>query len=92
MAADAPPLAPIPAGDGLLAHLVRSVRPDLYEAIRETGRIETAVVGLGGQGTRHAGLMRDFGTVIAGGVAPERGGECRLSLRRRHLTNIGAAG
>jgi succinyl-CoA synthetase alpha subunit len=69
------PLGPIPAGEGLLAHLVGSVRPDLAERIRLTGRVETAIVGLGAQGTRHAGLMRDFGTVIVGGVAPERGGE-----------------
>ncbi|MCU0726702.1 MAG: hypothetical protein MUE73_13095, partial [Planctomycetes bacterium] len=68
-------LTPILAAEGLLAHLVGSVRPDLAEEIRRTGRVETAIIGLGAQGTRHAGLMRDFGTVIVGGVAPERGGE-----------------
>ena len=65
----------IAAHEGLLAHLVRSVRPDLGETIRQTGRIETAVIGLGGQGTRHAGMMKEFGTLVVAGIAPDRGGE-----------------
>jgi succinyl-CoA synthetase alpha subunit len=65
----------IAAHEGLLAHLIRSVRPDLGDVIAETGRVETAVVGLGGQGTRHAGLMREFGTHVTAGISPDRGGE-----------------
>ncbi|MHC4471234.1 MAG: citrate/2-methylcitrate synthase [Planctomycetota bacterium] len=68
-------MQPIAAHEGLLAHLIRSVRPDLYETVERTGRVETAVIGLGGQGTRHAGLMQKFGTNVAAGVAPGRGGE-----------------
>ena len=68
-------LEPIPAGSGLLAHLIGSVRPDLAGIIAETNEIETALIGLGGQGTRHAGLMQKFGTKVVGGIAPGRGGE-----------------
>ncbi len=68
-------LSPIPAGSGLLVHLIRSVRPDLAEIIAGTNEIETAVIGLGGQGTRHAGLMQKFGTKVTAGIAPGRAGE-----------------
>ena len=68
-------MQPIPAHEGLLAHLVRSVRPDLADRIGSTGIIETAVIGLGGQGTRPAGPMQAFGTRVVGGVAPGRAGE-----------------
>jgi len=68
-------MTPIAPENGLLCHLVRSLRPDLADVIAETGRVETAVIGLGGQGTRHAGLMSGFGTCVAGGIAPGRGGE-----------------
>lgn len=70
----------IPASEGMLAYLVRQRRPDLADRIAETGRIETAVIGLGRQGTRHAGLMRAFGTTVTAAVAPEAG------LRRVHET------
>jgi succinyl-CoA synthetase alpha subunit len=70
----------IPTSDGMLAYLVRQRRPDLADRIAETGRIETAVIGLGRQGTRHAGLMRAFGTTVTAAVAPEAG------LRRVHET------
>jgi len=64
----------IPADQGLLYHLIMQLRPELAGHIKETGEIDTIVVGLGGEGTRHAGLMRDFGTRIAAGIAPGRGG------------------
>jgi succinyl-CoA synthetase alpha subunit len=59
----------------MLCHLIQYARPDLVEVIAETQRIETAVVGLGRQGTRHAGLMREFGTTVTAGIAPGRGGQ-----------------
>lgn len=65
----------IPADKGMLAHLIKHARPDLVEKIGETGEVETAVVGLGGQGTRHAGLMREFGTTVTAGIAAGRGGQ-----------------
>jgi len=68
-------LEPIRAREGLLAHLIGKVRPDLLPVIEETNTIETAVIGLGGQGTRHAGMMRQFGTTVSAGIAPGRGGE-----------------
>jgi len=64
----------IPADQGLLYHLIMQLRPELAGHIKETGEIDTILVGLGGEGTRHAGLMRDFGTRIVAGIAPGRGG------------------
>ena len=65
----------IPAHEGLLCHLIRSVRPELAAKIGETRRIETAVVGLGRQGTRHSSLMQEYGTHVSAGIAPGRGGQ-----------------
>ena len=65
----------IPAHTGMLCHLIKHARPDLVKKIEETQNIDTIVVGLGGQGTRHAGLMRDFGTTVTAGVAAGRGGQ-----------------
>ena len=65
----------VPADQGMLCHLIKHARPDLVDKISETQEIETIVVGLGGQGTRHAGLMRDFGTTVTGGIAAGRGGQ-----------------
>ena len=59
----------------LAAHLIGGIRPDLLPVIEQTGTIETAVIGLGGQGTRHAGMMKAFGSDVVGGVAPGRAGE-----------------
>jgi succinyl-CoA synthetase alpha subunit len=59
----------------MLCHLIRHARPDLVKSIEDTQTVETAVVGLGRQGTRHAGLMRDFGTTVTAGIAPGRGGQ-----------------
>lgn len=64
----------IPATEGMLGYLVHRVRPELVDRIAEEGRVETAVLGLGRQGTRHAGLMAEFGTTVTAAVAPERGG------------------
>ena len=62
--------ARIKAADGFLFHLVRKHRPALAERVARSGRLDTIIIGLGGQGTKHAGLMQDFGTSVAAGVAP----------------------
>ncbi len=59
---------------GLLFHLIKQVRPQLAEKIKESKQIQTMIVGLGRQGTRHAGLMMEYGTNVTCGVAPGRGG------------------
>jgi succinyl-CoA synthetase alpha subunit len=64
----------IRADEGLLYNLIKQLRPELATHIKETGEIDTIVVGLGREGTRHAGLMQDFGTRIVAGIAPGRGG------------------
>jgi len=65
----------IPAHKGMLCHLIKYARPDLVKKIEETQEIETIVVGLGRQGTRHAGMMKEFGTTVTAGVASGRGGQ-----------------
>ena len=65
----------IPAHQGMLCHMIKYARPDLVKKIEETQEIETIVVGLGRQGTRHAGLMRDFGSTVTAGIAAGRGGQ-----------------
>lgn len=65
----------VPADKGMLCHLIKHARPDLVNRIAETQQVETVVVGLGRQGTRHAGLMRDFGTSVTAGIAANRGGQ-----------------
>jgi succinyl-CoA synthetase alpha subunit len=65
----------IPAHEGMLCHFIKHARPDLVKKIEKTQTIETIVVGLGEQGTRHAGLMQEFGTTITAGIAPGRGGQ-----------------
>ncbi|MHA1397072.1 MAG: citrate/2-methylcitrate synthase [Candidatus Heimdallarchaeaceae archaeon] len=62
------------AYEGLLFHFIKKIRPNLAEAIKETNTIETMIVGLGRQGTRHAKLMLEYGTNVTCGVAPGRGG------------------
>jgi len=62
------------ADQGLLYHLILQLRPELAKHIKETGEIDTIVVGLGREGTRHAGLMQDYGTRIVGGIASGEGG------------------
>lgn len=64
----------IRADEGLLYNLIKQLRPELATHIKETEEIDTIVVGLGREGTRHAGLMQDFGTRIVAGIAPGRGG------------------
>ncbi len=66
--------AGIPATEGMLYHLVRKLRPELAERAARSGRLDTIIIGLGGQGSRHAALMHDFGTSVAAGVAPGMGG------------------
>jgi succinyl-CoA synthetase alpha subunit len=62
--------ARIKATDGFLFFLVRKLRPALAERVAKSGRLDTIILGLGGQGTKHAGLMHDFGTSIVAGIAP----------------------
>ncbi len=64
----------IEATQGMLFHLVSQVRPELAAKVKETGRLKTAVVGLGGQGTKHAGLMLQYGSDVVAGVAKGKGG------------------
>jgi succinyl-CoA synthetase alpha subunit len=66
--------ARIKAADGFLFHLVRRHRPALAARVARSGRLDTIIIGLGGQGTKHAGLMHDFGTSIVAGVAPGAAG------------------
>jgi len=62
--------ARIKATDGFLFHLVRKLRPGLADRVSKSDRLDTIVLGLGGQGSKHAGLMHDFGTSVVAGVAP----------------------
>jgi succinyl-CoA synthetase alpha subunit len=62
--------ARIKATEGMLFHIVRKLRPELAARVAKTGRLDTIILGLGGQGSKHAGLMHDFGTSIVAGVAP----------------------
>ncbi len=62
--------ARIRAVDGMLFHIVRKLRPELAGRVAKSGRLDTVILGLGGQGSKHAGLMHDFGTSIVAGVAP----------------------
>jgi len=64
----------IASDQGMLFYLIQKKRPDLAKKIKDTKTIETVVVGLGGQGTRHAELMQQYGTAITAGIAPGRGG------------------
>ena len=59
---------------GMLYHIIKSKNPNLAKKIKETGEIETVIVGLGRQGTRHADLMQQYGTTITAGIAPGKGG------------------
>ncbi|MHA1953825.1 MAG: hypothetical protein ACW96U_07760, partial [Candidatus Heimdallarchaeaceae archaeon] len=59
---------------GLLYYLIKEIRPELANQITKTKTIETMIVGLGRQGTRHAQLMMEYGTNVTCGVAPGRGG------------------
>ncbi|MCK4895519.1 MAG: hypothetical protein KAS47_01825, partial [Candidatus Heimdallarchaeota archaeon] len=62
------------AEQGLLYYFIKHVRPELAENITETKTIETMIVGLGRQGTRHAQLMMEYGTNVTCGVAQGKGG------------------
>ena len=67
-------MKPVDPDQGMLYYIIEKKRPDIAKKIRETGTVETVVVGLGGQGTRHAELMQQYGTTITAGIAPGRGG------------------
>jgi len=60
--------------EGMFYHIIKKIRPKLANEIKKNGKVETIVVGLGRQGTRHAELMKEYGTNITAGIAPGRGG------------------
>ena len=60
----------IKATDGMLYYIIEKIRPELAKKVAKSNKLETMIIGLGGQGTKHAGLMNDFGTEVAAGVAP----------------------
>ena len=64
----------IPIDKGLLSFLIKEIRPELAAQIEKSGSIETVVIGLGSQGTKHAGLMKEFGTNVTAGVSAGSGG------------------
>ena len=64
----------INATDGMLYYIVKKIRPELAKRVSQTNQLETIIIGLGGQGSKHAGLMHEFGTAVAAGVTPARGG------------------
>ncbi|MHA1983628.1 MAG: citrate/2-methylcitrate synthase [Candidatus Hodarchaeales archaeon] len=67
-------LKPIQLDQGLLFYLINRGRPDIGKNIKEKNEINTLLVGLGRQGTRHAQLMTEYGTKITCGVHPGREG------------------
>ncbi|MFX0062490.1 MAG: citrate/2-methylcitrate synthase [Candidatus Hermodarchaeota archaeon] len=64
----------VPPNQGMLYFLIKEIRPELAARIEKTGTIETTIIGLGRQGTKHAGLMKDFGTDVTAGISAGRGG------------------
>ncbi len=62
--------ARIRATDGMLFYFVEKLRPELAARVSKSGRLDTIILGLGGQGSKHAGLMHDFGTSVVAGVTP----------------------
>lgn len=64
----------IPVDQGALYFLIKQLRPELAAHIENTKTIETVIIGLGTQGTKHAGLMQGFGTEVTAGISVGRGG------------------
>lgn len=64
----------LPVEEGMLHYLVEKVRPGLAKRISQSHKVETIVIGLGSQGTKHAGIMHSFGTTVTAGIAPGRSG------------------
>ena len=64
----------IPIDQGALYFLIKEIRPELASYIKEKQTIESVIIGLGRQGTKHAGLMKEFGTNVTAGVSVGRGG------------------
>ncbi len=66
--------AAFPATGGMLFHIIEKTRPDLAARVRGRDTLDTIIIGLGGQGSKHAGLMREYGTSVVAGIAPGQGG------------------
>ncbi|MFX0085767.1 MAG: citrate/2-methylcitrate synthase [Candidatus Hodarchaeota archaeon] len=64
----------IPVNQGILYFLIKEIRPELAARIEKNKVIETVIIGLGTQGTKHAGLMNEFGTHVTAGVSVGAGG------------------
>ncbi|MHA1966403.1 MAG: citrate/2-methylcitrate synthase [Candidatus Hodarchaeales archaeon] len=64
----------IPVEQGILYFLIKEIRPELAAYIEQNKVIETVLIGLGTQGTKHAGLMKEFGTNVTAGVSIGSGG------------------
>lgn len=64
----------IPVNQGALHFLIKQIRPELATYIEKSKTIETIIIGLGNQGTKHAGLMKEFGTNVTAGVSMGRVG------------------
>jgi succinyl-CoA synthetase alpha subunit len=64
----------IPVDQGILHFLIKEIRPELAAHIEENKTVETVIIGLGTQGTKHAGLMNEFGTNVTAGVSVGGGG------------------
>ncbi|MHA1450760.1 MAG: hypothetical protein ACTSP4_15235 [Candidatus Hodarchaeales archaeon] len=64
----------VPVDKGMLYFLIKETRPELAKRISKSGTIETVIIGLGKQGTKHAGLMKEFGTDVTAGISTGREG------------------
>ena len=65
----------LPVEQGLLFHLLQTVRPNLADRIKKKQKVETLVVGLGTHGLMHAGLMQNYGTEVTAGVSKIKQGQ-----------------
>lgn len=64
----------VPVDQGMLYFLIKQIRPELADHIKNTNEIDTVIIGLGRQGMKHAGLMNEFGTKITAGISSGQGG------------------
>jgi len=64
----------ISAEQGILCFLIKEIHPELASHIEKTQTIETVIIGLGRQGSKHASLMKDYGTNVTAGVSAGQAG------------------